>query len=71
MEVTRAYPWIGLALIASAFVGCGVRRDAADLPTTRETLQAIGRRLSRSHSERELTAHRIPGGTRARSAQPG
>ena len=55
MEVTRAHGRIGLALIASALIGCGTRCDVAQLPATRETLQAIGRRLSRSCSERELS----------------
>jgi acid phosphatase type 7 len=55
MEVTRAHRGIGLALFASALIGCGTRCDVARLPATRATLEAIGRRLSRSHSEHELT----------------
>ena len=55
MEVTRGHGRISLALIASFFIGCGTRSDVAALPTTRETLQAIGRRLSRSYSEHDLS----------------
>jgi acid phosphatase type 7 len=55
MEVTRGHGRISLALIASFFIGCGTRSDVAALPTTRETLQVIGRRLSRSYSEHDLS----------------
>ena len=54
MEVTRGHGRISLALMASFFIGCGTRSDVAALSTTRETIQAIGRRLSRSCSERDL-----------------
>jgi hypothetical protein len=45
-----------LLLIVAGVLGCGAddRRDV--LPTTHQTLQAIGRRLSRSWSERDLSA---------------
>ena len=55
MEVTRAMQHgLALALLAGAVFGCGTRCDVARLPATRATLHAIGLRLSRSHSEREL-----------------
>ena len=56
MEVTRRHGRIGLLLIASAFMRLLDRlRPSTHLPTTHETLQAIGRRLSRSCSERDLS----------------
>ncbi len=55
MEVTRAHGRISLALIANLLIGCGTGSDLAPLPTTRDTLQAIGRRLSRTCSEHELS----------------
>jgi acid phosphatase type 7 len=55
MEVTRGLGRISLALLASAFIGCGTESDLARLPTTRETLQAIGRRLSQSCSDHDLS----------------
>ena len=47
--------------IARAFRRLRIRTDSSpdELPTTHETLQAIGRRLSRSWSEHDLTRHRI------------
>jgi acid phosphatase type 7 len=55
MDVTRACARVGLALIASTYLGCGTHCDVATLPATHETLHAIGCRLSRSYSERELS----------------
>jgi acid phosphatase type 7 len=55
MDVTRACARVGLALIASTYLGCGTHCDVATLPATHETLHTIGRRLSRSYSERELS----------------
>ena len=56
MDATRLGRRLRLFLIAGAFVGCWTDRSPEDLPSTRETLRSIGRRLSRSWSERELTA---------------
>ena len=55
MEVTRGQLRTYLALSASFLIGCGTRADLALLPTTRDTLQAIGRRLSRLCSEHDLS----------------
>jgi hypothetical protein len=55
MEVTRAHVRIRLALIASLLSGCGTGSELAPSPTTRETVQAIGRRLSGAFSERDLS----------------
>ena len=54
MEVTGGCRRISLALIASAFIGCGTPPDITQLPSTSQTLQAIGRRLSGSRSEHDL-----------------
>jgi len=45
-----------LFLITAAFTGCWTDPSPDGLPSTRETLRSIGRRLSRSWSEHDLTA---------------
>jgi len=54
MEVTRRPGRLRLILIAGACVGCWTDSRKGDIPTPRETLDAIGRRLSRAYSEHDL-----------------
>ena len=42
--------------MSRALIGCWTDPSRDEFPTTHETLQAIGRRLSRSWSERDLSA---------------
>jgi acid phosphatase type 7 len=55
MEVTSRRGRVTLVLIAVAFVGRGPAPLVDESTAPRETLQAIGRRLSQSNSERALT----------------
>jgi 3',5'-cyclic AMP phosphodiesterase CpdA len=56
MDVTRLHNRLRLFLMAGAFIGCWTERSPDHLPSTRDTLRSIGRRMSRSCSERDLTA---------------
>jgi hypothetical protein len=56
MDTTIGKPKIGLFLLAIAFIGLPAQSTAQRLASTQETLQAIGRRLSQTKSERWLTA---------------
>jgi len=56
MEATRQRGRIRLLLIVAGFIGCWTDPSRDEFPTTHETLQAIGRRLSRSWSESDLSA---------------
>ena len=56
MEVTGKARRIRLLLIAAAFLARRADAPLDNLPTTDVTIRAIGQRLGRSCSERELTA---------------
>ncbi len=56
MEDTSRRNRTRLLLMVGAFIGLWTDPPLDQVPTTRETLQAIGLRLSRLKSERELTA---------------
>ena len=47
---------LAVVLLIGAMPACSARVPVEELPAARETLAAIGKRLSRSMSERELTA---------------
>jgi acid phosphatase type 7 len=47
--------WIAVALLTALGAGCGRSVPVDALPDVKETLQAAGKRLSRSHSAHELT----------------
>ena len=55
MEVTSQRGRVSLVLIAVAFVGRGPAPQVDEWTALRQTLQAIGRRLSQSNSEHTLT----------------
>ncbi len=55
MDVTRKRLGIIPALIAGACFGCETRPNGAPVSDPRVTLQGIGRRLSRSYSEHDLS----------------
>jgi hypothetical protein len=56
MEKTRRRSRIGLILFLVAFAGLPINSPVGPFASTQDTLIAVGRRLSRSKSERELTA---------------
>ena len=56
MEDTSRWNRTSLLLMVGALIGLWTDPPLDHVPTTRETLQAIGLRLSRLKSERELTA---------------
>jgi hypothetical protein len=56
MDATTLRGRLRLLLFAASFLAYGIDAASEQLPTTQETLQAVGRRLSRSWSERDLTA---------------
>ena len=56
MEAAHGWKRIGFILVLVATVGRGAGPKPGGSPSTEETLRLIGRRLSRSCSERELTA---------------
>jgi hypothetical protein len=49
-------PWIGLIVMVGASVVCRTDSFLDAFPSPRETLRAVGRRLSRSWSERDWGA---------------
>jgi len=56
MDATRQCGRIRLLLIVAGSIGCWTDPARDEFPTTHETLQAIGVRLSRSWSEHDLSA---------------
>ena len=56
MDATRMRRRLPLVLMAGAFTVSGINLTPEEIPSTRDTLRSIGRRLSRSWSERALTA---------------
>ncbi len=56
MEVTRRLSRTKLFLLAGAMIGCWPDGRPVDFPPTEVTMRAIGQRLGRSRSERDLTA---------------
>jgi len=56
MDATSQRGRVRLLLIVAGFIGCGTDPARDEFSTTHETLRAIGRRLSRSRSERDLSA---------------
>jgi 3',5'-cyclic AMP phosphodiesterase CpdA len=77
MEPTPRRSRIGLLLLAGAFIGMPIQWPAGplarapdSLDSTQDTLIAVGRRLSRSKSEHELTALATHGDALLRSLEP-
>jgi len=56
MDATSQRSRIRLLLIVAGSIGCWTDPSRHEFPTTHETLQAIGQRLSRSWSEHDLSA---------------
>jgi len=70
MDTTPRRPRIGLILFVGAFVGLPMNSPVDEPASTQETVIAIGRRLSRSKSESDLTALASHGGALLRSLEP-
>jgi len=51
----RSGSWLVGVILASIVTGCGPRVESEDLPTARDTIAAIGKRLGRSSDPIELT----------------
>ncbi len=56
MDTTRRRARIGVILCVGAFIGSPINSPVGQTASPQETLIAVGRRLSRSKSENELTA---------------
>ncbi len=70
MDTTRRRPRIGLILFVGAFIGLPMNSPVGQSALTHDTLIAVGRRLSRSKSESELTALASHGGALLGSLEP-
>jgi hypothetical protein len=70
MEVTRGLSRTKLFLLAGAMIGCWADDRLQDFPSTDVTMRAIGERLGRSRSERELTAIASRGDAVLRNLRP-
>jgi 3',5'-cyclic AMP phosphodiesterase CpdA len=55
MEVTRRHRRVTLLLVAGSFIAGWTGPDVDSVPAAQETLSAVGRRLSRSCSEHDLS----------------
>jgi acid phosphatase type 7 len=71
MEVTRGAGRIRLILIAATFLAARAEAPFYESPPADVAIRAIGQRLGRSHSERELTAIATRGDALLRTLLPG